>query len=102
MTSTKRKELVAFSDIMKQYDPHRNTSKNVLTLYEKTALLSLRMEQLANGAPSYLSEDRVKELNDIKKIAMEELVQKKLPFMVSRAMPNGIKEYWRLQDLLIL
>ena len=37
--------------------------------------------------------------------AMEEIVQKelelnKLPFMLCRTMPNGEKEYWKLEELI--
>ena len=35
-------------------------------------------------------------------IALEELKQKKLPFIIMRPIPNGKKEYWRLSDLEII
>ena len=35
-------------------------------------------------------------------IAEKELNQKKIPFIIMRPLPNGKKEYWRLQDLEII
>ena len=35
-------------------------------------------------------------------IAMKELEQKKIPFIIQRPLPNGGCEYWRLNDLEII
>jgi hypothetical protein len=35
-------------------------------------------------------------------IALEEFKQKKIPFVIRRPLPNGISEYWKMQDLEIL
>ena len=32
-------------------------------------------------------------------IALKELEQKKIPFIIQRPLPNGKSEYWRLRDL---
>jgi len=97
-----KKDLTDFSDVMKDYNPRNNVSKNILTIYERTSILSLRMEQLANGAPTYIDTDKLKTLTEIRKVAELELKEKKIPFMVCRKLPNGKREYWRLDDLIIL
>jgi len=35
-------------------------------------------------------------------IALKELDQKKIPFIIQRPLPNGGSEYWRLCDLEML
>jgi DNA-directed RNA polymerase subunit K/omega len=101
--SVKDKEAyVDFMDVLKNYNPQSYISKNVMTIYEKTSVLSLRMQQLANGAPSYLSNEHLDGMKDIRTIAMEELKQKILPFMLCRVLPTGKKEYWRIEDLTLL
>ena len=35
-------------------------------------------------------------------IALKELEQKKIPFIIQRPLPNGGCEYWRLTDLEII
>jgi DNA-directed RNA polymerase I, II, and III subunit RPABC2 len=104
-----------YDDIMADYDPARNMSWNIMTKYEKTTILGLRMEQLARGAQSLLeiaSKDAAKDNKDGAskdpsvpydpyEIALQELVERKLPFMIARTMPNGQKEYWKLKDMVI-
>ena len=89
-----------YSDIMKSYDPTKNKSRNVLWRYEKTKIIGMRLEQLARGAPPYVEIESGKNIN-LREIVMLELDKRKLPFMIARTMPNGVKEYWRLDDMII-
>ena len=72
----------------------------ILTKYEKTRILGERAKQLNAGAASFIELEPT--MIDGYVIAMKELEQKKIPFIVKRPMPNGGCEYWRLQDLEIL
>lgn len=69
----------------------------ILTKYEKTKILGLRAKQLNNGAVPYvkLSSNVI----DGYLIALKELEQKKIPFIIRRPLPSGASEYWHLQDL---
>ncbi len=69
--------IVSYEDIKNNYDPKNNISVPFLTIYEKTSILGLRKQQLSNGAKTYL-EDKFIENNDIEKIAILELEQKKI------------------------
>lgn len=88
-----------FYDIMKTYDPSRNITRNIMTKFEKTDMIGLRAEQLVRGATPMVDFD-TKHFN-ARQIAIRELKEKKLPMMVCRKLPNGEKEYWRLDDLII-
>jgi DNA-directed RNA polymerase subunit K/omega len=90
-----------FNEIVANYNPLNNTSKNIMTKYEKTSIVGVRIEQLAYGAPSTLSIDELKKYKNIKDIANEELHQKKIPFMLLRTLPNKSQEYWRISDMII-
>ena len=72
----------------------------ILTKYEKTKILGLRLKQLNNNAKPYISFD--KPILDNYLIAIKELEEKVLPFIIKRPLPNNMFEYWRLQDLDIL
>jgi len=89
-----------YGDIMKNYDPTKNVTRNVLSRYEKTKIIGLRLEQLARGATPYI-DPSLNKVSSIRDIVMLELEKRKLPFMLARTLPNGIKEYWRLDDLMI-
>ena len=72
----------------------------LLTKYEKTKILGMRVKQLNNGAQSYIPNNEKTIDNYV--IALSELEQKKIPFIIQRPLPNNNFEYWKLQDLDIL
>jgi DNA-directed RNA polymerase subunit K/omega len=74
-----------------------------LTKYEKTKLVSARVQQLSHGAPPLTS---VSELDSesqffLHKVAEKELLEQKLPYILSRKFPNFV-EYWSAQELQVL
>ena len=71
-----------------------------LTKYERARVLGLRTKQLNNGADAFI--EIPPGMINGNKIAIEELNQKKVPFIVRRPIPNGGTEYWRLEDLELL
>jgi len=72
----------------------------LLTKYEKTKIIGIRLKQLNNGAKPYVTiSDTILDNNIIVNM---ELAQKVLPFIVSRPLPNNTYEYWKLQDLELL
>ena len=79
-------------------DLHRTIP--ILTKYEKTKILGLRVKQLNNNSKPFL--DLADKILDNFIIANMELQEKKLPFIIQRPIPNGSFEYWKLQDLEIL
>ena len=88
-----------YNDIIASYNPRNNTTKNILSKYEKTKIIGMRMEQLARNAEPYVSIEPGR-FNPLE-IAEKELMERKLPFMVCRKLPNGKMEYWRLCDMII-
>lgn len=77
----------------------------VLTKYEKTRILGIRTKQLNNGAEPYITSKvniTSEKVIDGYPIALRELEEKKLPFIIRRPLPGGGMEYWYLQDLEIL
>jgi DNA-directed RNA polymerase I, II, and III subunit RPABC2 len=90
-----------FNDIMKKYDPAKNKTKNILSKYERVKIVGMRSEQLQRGADPYVEFDTTKDFNP-REVAMEELKQRKLPFMIKRPLPDGTTEYWRLDDMINL
>lgn len=87
-----------FSDTFKTYDPSKYTTRNVMTKYEKTKVIGMRLEQLARGAPTLIDIDK-HGCKSIREVVMLELQEKKLPFVIVRNMPNGKQEHWRVCDL---
>ena len=72
----------------------------ILTKYEKTKILGLRISQLNKGAEPFVELN--KQYLDTYFIAEKELNYKVLPYIIMRPLPNGKKEYWKLEDLEII
>ena len=72
----------------------------LLTKYEKTKILGMRVKQLNSGTNPYVTTNE--KIIDNYLIAQMELEQKKLPFIIQRPLPNNNFEYWKLQDLDLL
>lgn len=87
-----------YNNIDSNYNPAKNKSKNIMSRYEKAKIMGLRLQQLAGGAEPTIDTTNFKNIRDI---ALEELKQRKLPFMIVRNLPLGVKEYWKLEDMLI-
>ena len=94
MTSLERDDLNLIHD-----DKH--VTLPILTKYEKARILGLRISQLNKGARPYITIEN-RQIVDMHIIAEQELKKKLLPFIIMRPIPNGNKEYWKLEDLEIV
>lgn len=95
-----KKDFDDFNGFISKYNHQSNKSVNVLTKYEKTNIIGVRMEQLSMGCDTYISVDLANSLGCVKKIALAEFEQRKIPYIICRSMPNNMKEYWKLADLI--
>lgn len=72
----------------------------MLTKYEKTRILGQRAKQINDGATPFV---KVPEgVIDGYLIAIKELEEKKIPFIIRRPLPNRGSEYWMVEDLEII
>lgn len=72
----------------------------MLTKYEKTRILGQRAKQINDGASPFI---KVPEgVIDGYLIALKELEEKKIPFIIRRPLPNRGSEYWHIEDLEII
>lgn len=68
-----------------------------LSKYERTRVLGERAKQINDGAKPFVDSDP--SVIDGYLIALKELEEKKLPFIIRRPLNNGASEYWKLRDL---
>ena len=80
-------------------DPFHKTVP-FLTKYEKTRILGQRAKQIDNGAKPFVKVPP--NVIDGYHVALLELEQKKIPFIIKRPFPNGGIEYWHVSDLEML
>jgi DNA-directed RNA polymerase I, II, and III subunit RPABC2 len=97
-------ELQTLSNVVKDkngniIDPLHKTIP-ILTKYEKAKIIGIRAQQINGGAEPFIPVDS--NMIDGLTIAHEELMKRKIPFIIRRPMPNGASEYWNINDLEIL
>lgn len=80
-------------------DPFHKTLP-FITKYEKTRILGERASQINSGGKPYVEIDS--SVIDGYLIAVKELEEKKIPYIIRRPLPNGGCEYWKLKDLELL
>ena len=95
------KELLTLSQVARNkkgqiIDP-LHTTIPFLTRYEKAKILGLRAKQINHGSKPFVEINR--SIIDGHTIALMELVQNKIPFIIRRPLPNGGSEYWKISDL---
>ena len=97
-------ELIALSKITRNkegviIDPLHKTFP-YLTKFERAKILGQRAKQINNGSPIFVKV--TPNIIEGHTIALMELKQKKIPFIIKRPLPNGSNEYWKVSDLSIL
>ena len=73
-----------------------------LTKYEFDQVIGLRTMHLSKGAIPLVDVSegfQVTSNTQLRQIALEELQNKKLPYIVKRPLPNGKAEYWPVSKL---
>ena len=90
-------------DVLKVMEHLNDTkiSKPIMTIYEFDKIIALRTQQIASGAPLFINDmtTDIKSNMELRQIALKELTEGRLPFMVERKLPNNKKEYYRVRDL---
>ena len=75
-------------------------SKPIMTIYEFDKIIGIRTQQLSSGATPFIGNIKNVSSNmELRKVALEELKQGKLPFIIERVLPNKKKEHYRVRDL---
>jgi DNA-directed RNA polymerase I, II, and III subunit RPABC2 len=69
-----------------------------LTKYEKARIIGARALQISKNAPIMVEPEQGEW--DPLKIAEKELLERKIPFIIRRYLPDGSYEDWRLDELI--
>tara|TARA_Y100000996_G_scaffold410848_1_gene393934 strand:- start:1503 stop:1877 length:375 start_codon:yes stop_codon:yes gene_type:complete len=90
------------NEFYKNYEKNKKDFKTspILSKYEKTRIISERVQQLSNGSPAFIN--NAMSYSTIHDIALKELSMKKLPFIIKRTINGQNYELWKLEDLKII
>lgn len=89
-----------YNKVMASIDKEK-ISKPIMTKFELDQILSLRANQLAHGAPLFVNikDYKIKTNMELRQIAIQELREGRLPYILKRPLPNNKFEYYRIKDL---
>lgn len=90
-------EEVAVKESQSQANKDRVTTR-FLTKYEKARIIGARALQISKNAPIMVDVEPGEW--DPLKIAEKELVERKIPFIIRRYLPDGSYEDWRVEELI--
>lgn len=76
-------------------------TKKYATKYEYTRIVGFRKKMLIDGAISFIEVPNSNKITNmsIDQIIYEEIIQKKIPIIIKRDIPNSLPEYWKVSDL---
>ena len=81
----------------KKIPDEERISTPYLTKYERARILGARAMQISKNAPIFVDIDNNE--TDPLKIAEKELLERKIPFIIRRYLPDGSYEYWKISEL---
>ena len=83
-------------DLKDKLNSKDRITKPFLTKYERARIIGYRAEQIASNTPPCVDIGNLTKAVDI---AEKELIERKLPLIIKRTLPNGDTEYWKLEEL---
>jgi len=91
------------SKINELLDKKDKISKPIMTIYEFDKIMGMRTQQLASGAMPFVNIEGGKLVinsnMELRNIALMELEEGRLPYIIERILSNKKKEYYRVGDL---
>lgn len=92
-------EIVSKDKTYERIHSRKKETQPFMSRFEFTKLVGIRAQQLSCGMQPCVSFDP--EITNTEFIAVQELLQRKMPLIVRRYLPNGLYEDWRVDELMI-
>lgn len=92
----KKNDLIDYRELYNNYKLENKVTKPYICKFERIKIISIRAQQLANGAiPTIAIPPHITQVD---KIAELEYKAKRIPFMIRRYRADNTYEDWRLTD----
>lgn len=96
----KGNKIISDNDIYKKLNELK-VSKPIMTKYEFNQIISQRATMLAHGSIAFVEFDskEIQHNMELREVAIKELKEGKLPFIIKRPLPNNKYDLYRVRDL---
>jgi DNA-directed RNA polymerase I, II, and III subunit RPABC2 len=92
---TDKIKILTYKNILESIQKNPKKTLPIMTKFEKARVIGVRLQQLSCGAKPKVDITNLRNINDI---VEEELKQRKIPFIIKRPLPNGVCEYWKMEE----
>ena len=92
-------KIVTYKNVLEKIEKKKKKTIPLLTKFEKARIMGVRLQQLAYGAKPRVDITNLKSINEI---VEKELIERKIPFIIRRMLPNGNYEDWKLEEFEIV
>ena len=96
-TDDNKINIITYNDILENIKNNPKRTLPIMNKFEKARIIGVRLQQLASGAKPRVD---ISNMRDINEIVNEELKQRKIPLIICRTLPNGIIEYWKMEEFI--
>jgi DNA-directed RNA polymerase subunit K/omega len=90
-----------YNKVMANVEKTKMYSNPQMTKYEFDLLISTRTNMLSLGAKPFVDVSGLKTQSnmELRKVALREFKEGKMPFIIKRTLPNNKFEYYRIRDM---
>jgi DNA-directed RNA polymerase I, II, and III subunit RPABC2 len=92
-------KIITYKNVLEKIEKKIKKTIPLLTKFERARIMGVRLQQLAYGAKPRVDITNLKNINEI---VEKELVERKIPFIIRRILPNGNYEDWKLEEFEIV
>lgn len=88
-------KILTYKNILENIEKKPKKTIPLLTKFERARIIGVRLQQLAYGAKPRVDTTNLRSINEI---IDKELIERKIPFIIRRTLPNGSYEDWKLEE----
>jgi DNA-directed RNA polymerase I, II, and III subunit RPABC2 len=88
-------KILTYKNVLENIEKKQKKTIPLLTKFERARIVGVRLQQLAYGAKPRIDITNLKSINEI---VEQELLQRKIPFIIRRTLPNSTYEDWKLEE----
>lgn len=92
-------KIITYKNVLEKIEKKIKKTIPLLTKFERARIMGVRLQQLAYGAKPRVDITNLKNINEI---VEKELIERKIPFIIRRILPNGNYEDWKLEEFEIV